>query len=110
MNPSRTLAPQQAAALDAFAGAVRRLLGERLVVLKLFGSHARGEAAPDSDLDVLVAVEFRGHHTQFTSDATRVSGTVPRDPLATRAISGSSRFLRACLSLARTRTKRLWDV
>jgi len=57
MNTPRTLTPQHAAALDAFAGAVRRLLGERLVALKLFGSHARGEAAPDSDLDVLVTVE-----------------------------------------------------
>ncbi len=36
---------------------MRRLLGERLVALKLFGSHARGDAAPDSDLDVLVLVE-----------------------------------------------------
>ena len=57
MNTPRTLTPQHAAALDTFAGAIRRLLGERLVALKLFGSHARGEAAPDSDLDVLVAVE-----------------------------------------------------
>jgi predicted nucleotidyltransferase len=57
MNTSWTLSPQQAAALDVFVRAIRHLLGERLVALKLFGSHARGEATPDSDLDVLVAVE-----------------------------------------------------
>ena len=57
MNKPKTLGPQQAAALDVFAEAVRHLLGERLLALKLFGSHARGEAAADSDLDVLVAVE-----------------------------------------------------
>jgi predicted nucleotidyltransferase len=57
MSSSRALAPQHAAALDTFARAVRHLLGERLVALKLFGSHARSDAAPDSDLDVLVAVE-----------------------------------------------------
>ena len=57
MTTPRTLAPQQTAALEAFAGGVRSLLGDRLVALKLFGSHARGDAGPDSDLDVLVLVE-----------------------------------------------------
>ena len=57
MITSRTLTKKHTEALEAFAGAVRRLLGERLVALKLFGSHARGEATPDSDLDVLVLVD-----------------------------------------------------
>jgi predicted nucleotidyltransferase len=57
MIASRTLTTQHSDALEAFAGAARRLLGESLVALKLFGSHARGEAAPDSDLDVLVLVD-----------------------------------------------------
>jgi predicted nucleotidyltransferase len=45
------------AALEEFALEVRTLLGARLVTLRLFGSHARGEAGPESDLDVLVAVD-----------------------------------------------------
>lgn len=57
MNSPKGLGPHQAAALQEFASAVRELLGSRLVALKLFGSHVRGDAAPDSDLDVLVAVE-----------------------------------------------------
>ena len=57
MTSSRTLTARHTEALEEFAGAVRRLLGESLVLLKLFGSHARGDAAPDSDLDVLVLVE-----------------------------------------------------
>lgn len=57
MVASRTLTRKHTEALEAFAGAVRRLLGVRLVALKLFGFHARGDAAPDSDLDVLVLVE-----------------------------------------------------
>jgi predicted nucleotidyltransferase len=56
MNIRTVLAPHKVAALDAFARAVRQHLGTRLVALKLFGSHARGEAAPDSDLDGLVLV------------------------------------------------------
>ncbi len=36
-------------------------LGDRLVELRLFGSHARGEARPDSDVDVAVVLdEVRG--------------------------------------------------
>jgi predicted nucleotidyltransferase len=57
MNASRTLTAKHAAALGVFAGAARRLFGDSLVTLKLFGSHARGEATPHSDLDVLVLVE-----------------------------------------------------
>ncbi len=57
MNRQKDLGPQQATALQEFASAVRDLLGSKLIALKLFGSQARGEAARDSDLDVLVVVE-----------------------------------------------------
>jgi len=57
VTSQKGLGPHQVAALQEFASAVRDLLGSRLIALKLFGSQARGEAAPDSDLDVLVAVE-----------------------------------------------------
>jgi uncharacterized protein len=57
MITSRTLTKKHTEALETFAVAVRRRLGNSLVALKLFGSHARGEAAPDSDLDVLVLVD-----------------------------------------------------
>jgi predicted nucleotidyltransferase len=35
------------------------LYGPRLVCLVLFGSHARGDAEPGSDIDVLVVLEGR---------------------------------------------------
>lgn len=35
---------------------LEELYGQRLVRLVLFGSHARGEAAPESDVDVLVVL------------------------------------------------------
>jgi predicted nucleotidyltransferase len=57
VNRQKDLGPQQAAALQEFTSAVRHHLGSRLIALKLFGSHVRGEAALDSDLDVLVVVE-----------------------------------------------------
>jgi predicted nucleotidyltransferase len=46
-------------ALDEFTRIVRDRLGPNLVALKLFGSRARGDAASDSDIDVLVVVADR---------------------------------------------------
>ncbi len=47
--PPAELAPLLRDRLDA-------LYGDRLVRLVLFGSHARGEAREDSDIDVLVVL------------------------------------------------------
>ena len=38
-------------------GILRDGLGDRLVAVALFGSHARGDAHPDSDLDLLVIAD-----------------------------------------------------
>lgn len=55
MTPVR-LADRDARALDEFVRTVRARLGPNLVTLTLFGSKARGDATPESDLDVLVVV------------------------------------------------------
>lgn len=55
----------------------RDLLGESLVALKLFGSHARGTAAPDSDLEVLVRVDVE--YFKVEEGAARTA-TLLRDP------------------------------
>lgn len=38
-------------------GALARLYGERLKGLYLYGSYARGDFTPDSDVDLLIALE-----------------------------------------------------
>jgi predicted nucleotidyltransferase len=53
------LSPSAAAALGEFARKVRATLGSNLEAIKLFGSSARGEADPESDLDVLIVVGDR---------------------------------------------------
>ncbi len=40
--------------LQAVVGALHRALGEDLIALVLFGSHARGDARPDGDWDLLI--------------------------------------------------------
>ena len=58
-SPGQTLAglsPRVAAAVaDAKAGLIA-LYGDRLVRVVLYGSQARGDAQPDSDIDLLVVL------------------------------------------------------
>jgi predicted nucleotidyltransferase len=51
---ARLLAPREHAAALALVARVRREVPAELVRALLFGSHARGEARPDSDVDVLL--------------------------------------------------------
>ncbi|MBI3323664.1 MAG: nucleotidyltransferase domain-containing protein [Candidatus Omnitrophica bacterium] len=46
-------------ALKEFRDRVASLLGANLLVIKLFGSKARGQGTPESDLDVFLAVRKR---------------------------------------------------
>jgi len=54
------LKPNETRALEEFVQKVRERLAANLVALKLFGSKASGRGAPDSDIDVLVAVNGAG--------------------------------------------------
>jgi hypothetical protein len=51
------LAPSVQAALERFRSAVGGQFGERLREFVLFGSHARGDAHEESDVDVLVVID-----------------------------------------------------
>ncbi len=44
-------------ALGELQDGLRRIYGGRLKGVYVFGSHARGEATPDSDLDVLIVLD-----------------------------------------------------
>jgi len=50
------MAPPVQTALKALRRALQALYGDRLVRIVLYGSHARGEATPDSDVDVMVVL------------------------------------------------------
>jgi predicted nucleotidyltransferase len=56
-----TLPQSVAKALDAYRTSLRTAFGDRLKEVRLFGSYARGEARPESDVDVFVAIEGLTH-------------------------------------------------
>jgi predicted nucleotidyltransferase len=51
------LTPQETGALEAFVRRVRRGFDDRVLSVILFGSRARGDAQPDSDVDLVVIVD-----------------------------------------------------
>ena len=51
------MTPAERNALDGFVTAVREHYGARLVDILLFGSRARGDARPDSDVDLAVVLQ-----------------------------------------------------
>ncbi|MBI5485938.1 MAG: nucleotidyltransferase domain-containing protein [Deltaproteobacteria bacterium] len=53
------LTPAEQSRLDRFRIRVREAFGRELLDLRLFGSRARGEGHPESDLDVLVVLQTR---------------------------------------------------
>ena len=60
MNKLVNLKSKDAAAIEEFVVRLRTVLGKNLVEVKLFGSKATGKDQPDSDIDVLVAVDKGG--------------------------------------------------
>ena len=78
--------PSSRPALPAEALEIARRLGERMQAdaVWLYGSHARGEAGPDSDLDFLVVVPDSARSRYGRSvEARRLVGdvVVPKDIL-----------------------------
>jgi predicted nucleotidyltransferase len=49
--------PQVRAAIRAYVQRVTTAFGEEILSITLFGSQARGDAGPESDIDLLIAVK-----------------------------------------------------
>jgi predicted nucleotidyltransferase len=69
------LAPHESAAVSECASHLYQVLSHELVGLWLFGSRARGESGPDSDIDLLVVLttvqpEVRWHIWELGADTS----------------------------------------
>ena len=72
--------------LDELVLGLRERYGSRLAMAKLFGSHSRGDASEESDIDVLVAIEALTNDELYdvVAYAATIASTynVPLRPLA----------------------------
>ncbi|WP_457653426.1 nucleotidyltransferase family protein [Rhodocaloribacter sp.] len=77
MNPALpdTLSPAVRAALAEAVAMLGDLYGSRLRHLVLFGSQARGESHPESDVDVLVVL---GEELDYVVEVRRLVGVMMR--------------------------------
>ena len=67
--------------LESYIGRLKESLGTQLKRIVIYGSKARGDAGPESDLDVLVIVENdpNGAKTARDAEATAWASTSPSD-------------------------------
>jgi predicted nucleotidyltransferase len=59
--------------INKFHGQVSALYGERLERVVIFGSQARGDAMPDSDIDVLIVLK---HPFDYLTESNSISECV----------------------------------
>jgi uncharacterized protein len=80
------------AAIEELSALLRRRFGARLMRLVLFGSHARGEATEDSDVDLLVVVEDLTPADAREVDAAVGDILTRRDVLLSPLLLSAARF------------------
>lgn len=59
------LSPHEGAAISEYVSRLQQVLGQELLWLWLFGSKARGDSTPDSDIDLLIVLTTVQPETQW---------------------------------------------
>jgi uncharacterized protein len=86
------LTTEEKSALKKFKTNLEQILGDQIVNLKLFGSKARGDDRPDSDMDVLVIVATDDWHIRDAVYDVATDILLQRDVCISPKVISKNRF------------------
>jgi predicted nucleotidyltransferase len=91
------LTPQERQAVDAFVQSLRQQYPDRIKQIILYGSKARGDSHPDSDIDVLILVD--DDHWRFSHAIGKIASRISlhRDVLLGPCVISQERWPRTIL-------------
>jgi predicted nucleotidyltransferase len=90
------LSAKEKAVLKQFKASLEQVLGTQLVELKVFGSKARGDDRPDSDIDVLAIVASDDWHIRDKVYDVATDILLQADVCISPKVISKSRFDQLC--------------
>jgi predicted nucleotidyltransferase len=89
---STKLKPTVQDAIEYFIRELREVLGPELRLVKLFGSHARGEASVESDVDIFVLVKERTPEIEAMISDAAFKANLACGPFIAPTVYGEQEF------------------
>lgn len=89
---NRRIEPAAEKAIGYFTRKLREALGHDLLAVKLFGSHARGDASPGSDVDAFVLVRERTTWVETVISDIAFETNLAFDVFVAPTVYGESEF------------------
>ena len=85
---------QQKELLHSLSQELAQLLGEKLDQVLVYGSYARGEARPDSDMDILIVVQGKFDYAALIRQTSELIArlSLKNDVVISRAFISKERF------------------
>lgn len=90
------LSDQEKSVLGQFKVSLEQTIGRQLIELRLFGSKARGDDEPDSDIDVLVIVSSDDWHIRDRVYDIATDMLLQADVCISPKVISKSRFAQLC--------------
>jgi len=90
------LSKKEKSALHQFKTALEQILAGQLIILKLFGSKARGNDRPDSDIDLLVIVASDDWHIRDKVYDVATDILLQKDVCISPKVISKNRFDQLC--------------
>jgi len=91
-----TLSAQEKSVLKTFKTGLEQALSSQLIELKLFGSKARGDDRPNSDMDVLVIVATDDWHIRDKVYDVATDVLLQMDVCISPKVISKTKFVQLC--------------